>query len=203
MNTIGLFASVLVLLLIVGDWIHFVRLSVDSVCYGCPIGYSKAQVSVPESLFIKKFDANGVLPLTNGVARYFQKDHFILLRPHYRVGAYRFPTAWPLKASVQIESQGEVTQLTLTKRTPWSSALVTLAWFILVGSGTLVFLVTYFLEGGMATLVGLLMGLGITAVGVFVFVFGVIMVSLAHRLEQDRLLKTYQDFERTLSSPPH
>lgn len=202
MTAIGLFAVLLILIVVVGDWIHFVRLSADSVRYGCRIGSSQERLLVSESEFIKKFDSNGVLPLTNGVARLFHQDRYMLLRPHYRLGAFRFPTAWPLKASVQVESQGEATQLTFTKRMPWSSAILTLAWFVLVGGGTLVFLVMYFLEGGMASLSGMLMGFGITAIGLFVFVFGLIMVSLAYRLEHDRILKTYQDFERTMCPLP-
>ena len=198
MIAVSLFATMLCLVLIVGDWIHFVRLSADSVKYGCRIGFSQETLPVSEPDFVKKFDSDGLLTLTNGVARLYEQDRFMLLRPHYRIGALRFPTAWPLKASVQVEAQGSSTRLTFTKRIPWSSAILTLLWFVLVGGGTLLFLASFILEGGMASLSGMLMGLGITAIGLLVFTFGLIMVSLAYRLEHDRIMKTYQDFHHTV-----
>ena len=148
----------------------------------------------PKTVLSDQGDSKGLMSFQHGIARVYQDENRVLLRPHYRINTFRFPTAWPIKAAVQVEAHGEETRLTLSKLIPWSSALVTIIWFSLVGFGTLIFLVKFIIEGGMGTLAGALMGLGITGMGVLVLIFGLVMVSLAYRLENDRLMKTYQEF---------
>jgi hypothetical protein len=68
----GLFATVLFLGLIVGDWLYFIRLTPDAVRYGCrvadrPDQWSGAAISAVR----QRFTPNGVLMLPNGVTWFY------------------------------------------------------------------------------------------------------------------------------------
>ena len=137
--------------------------------------------------------------MPHGIARLFPDENRILLRPQYRLWSLRFRTAWPIKGTIEMREDGEATRLTCVKRIPWSSAIMTALWFAIVGLGTVGFLVTYTVEGGLASLSSLLIGLGITGVGVLVFLFGLIIVALAYRLENDRLGQAYRELREVLA----
>jgi hypothetical protein len=62
-----------------------------------------------------------------------------------------------------------------------------------VGLGTLGFLVTYLFEGGFESLGGLLLGVGVTAVGLIVVAFGLLTVTVAYRIENTRLMQVYTE----------
>ena len=96
-------------------------------------------------------------------------------------------------------------RLHCVKLMPWSSALLTLLWFAVVSIGTLAFVVRFLADDDAFSLGSLLLGLGVTAVGALVLVFGLVTVSLAYRLEDQRLMQVYQELRAVLtgeSLPP-
>jgi len=198
----GAFAGVLFLGLIVSDWLYFVRLTPDAVRYGCTI--ARLQDHLPRlerSALVRRFDDNGALVLPHGIARFFPETNLIGLRPHYRLFAGGFRTAWPIKGSIQVRTEPGCVDLLCIKRIPWSSALLTLAWFLVVIGGTLAFLASYAAQGGLSSFSGVVMGLGITALGVMVIGFGALVVILAYRLENGRLTLVYYELRDALESP--
>ncbi|MEW6543895.1 MAG: hypothetical protein AB1411_09830 [Nitrospirota bacterium] len=195
----GLFAGLLILALVLGDWFHFTSLTVASSRYGCRVGLVQDPSPFPPLAALReRFDRGGVLQLPNGVARLFAEERRILLRPQYGLLSRRFRTAWPIKGSVELEPDGEAVRATCVKRVPWSSAVLTLIWFLLVGVGTLAFAVAFLIEGGLASLGSLLMGLGIVGLGLLVLAFGLVTVLVAYRLEDQRLTLAYQDLRGAL-----
>ena len=122
------------------------------------------------------------------------------IRPYYHLFTMRFRTAWPLKGSIAIHTGQEKLELMLTKRIPWSSAIITMVWLGIVVFGTITFLIMFGLEGGFQSAGGALMALGIGGLGVLVFGFGLVMISLAYRLEDSRLMQVYQELQEALTN---
>jgi hypothetical protein len=87
------------------------------------------------------------------------------------------------------------------KRIPWSSALLTLIWFAVVSIGSLTFVYSYAMEGGFASLRGLLLGAGIIIIALFVLASGLVTVILSYRLENSRLTKVYDELREVLEGP--
>src|SRR5215510_1407496 len=160
----GAFAGILFLVLIVSDWLYFIRMTPDAVRYGCTIARLRDHLlQVERSALVRRFNGNGALVLPHGIARFFPETNLIGLRPHYRLFAMGFRTAWPIKGSIQVITEPGRVDLLCIKRIPWSSAVLTLAWFLLVVGGTLTFLTSFVSQGGLRSLTGAVMGLGITA----------------------------------------
>ena len=196
----GSFAALLFILLILADWVQFTRRSATGTLYGCRVARTAPHLSpLSRTSLANRFDPQGVLHLPHGMARYFQEDGRILVRPHDRLSARVFRTAWPLKGCVEVQPDGERTQLTCIKRMPWSSALITLLWFLLVAGGTLAFFIAYSIGGGLGSLGGVLMGVGILGLGLLVLAFGLVTVSLAYRLEDQRLMQAYTELLAALA----
>jgi hypothetical protein len=192
----GAFAIVLFIALIIGDWIYFIRITSDASRYGYALGQTHERFAgLTEAALVERFDRNGFLALPHGVARIFPETKRILIRPTYRLLSMRFRTAWPIKGSIEWSADMERPGLALTciKRVPWSSALLTLSWFALVGFGTLGFLVSFVRDGGLASLGGVLLGIGVTGVGGIVMVFGLLTLTVAYRLENTRLVLVYDE----------
>ena len=110
----------------------------------------------------------------------------------------RFRTAWPLKGTIELHATEAGVELRLTKRTPWSSSIITMAWLGLVTIGTAVFLIMFGIDGGFSSAGGTMMALGVAALGVLVLLFGLMMISLAYRLEDSRLMQVYQELQEVL-----
>lgn len=195
MELAGAFAILLFVGLIVGDWMYFSRLSSDASRYGYGIGQMQEQLgSLGARNLMRRFDANGFLSLPHGVARVFPEVKRLVIRPTHRLFSMRFRTAWPLKGSIEWGPEPDGLTLTCTKRVPWSSSILTFLWFSLVGVGTLGFLVAFFMEGGFESLGGLILGVGVTAVGLIVVAFGLLTVTVAYRIENTRLMQVYSEF---------
>ena len=200
MELAGAFAILLFIGLIVGDWMYFSRLSSDASRYGYGIGQMREQFgSSGAQKLMRGFDSNGFLSLPHGVARVFPEVNRLVIRPTYRLFSMRFRTAWPLKGSIEWGPEPNGLTLICTKRIPWSSSILTFLWFSLVGMGTLVFIVAFFMEGGFDSLGGLLLGVGVIAVGLIVVAFGLLTVTVAYRIENARLMQVYSEF-RALAS---
>ena len=196
----GLFAGVLFLGLIVTDWFRFTSLTSPASTYGCRVGRTEDRLPVaPLTLDLHRFDGNGLLRTQHGVARLFRDQWCILLRPQYQLFSLRFRTAWPLKATIVLEAVGSATRVDCIKRIPWSSACLTLIWFALVGLGTIGFIIAFIVNGGFASLSGILMGLGVTGLGVLVLAFGLVVIALAYRLEDHRLTQAYHELLAALT----
>jgi len=191
----GFFAAVLFLLMIVVDWFQFTRLTSGASVYGFAVGRGEDQLPVfPRTDLFDRFGPHGVLRLPHGIARSFREDRRILLRPQ----AHRFRTAWPINGSIEIIPDQQGTRITWVKRVPWSSAILTALWFAIVGLGTLAFIMMFAINGGIGSLSGIVMTIGIASIGLLVFVFGLIIVSLAYRLENQRLAQAYQELRSAL-----
>jgi hypothetical protein len=195
----GAFAIVLFVGLVIGDWMYFTRLSPDASRYGYGIGQVQDQVAaLTVEKLVRSCDTNGFLALPHGVARVFPEANRLVIRPTYRLFSIRFRTAWPLKGSIEWASEADGLRLICTKRIPWSSSILTFLWFGLVGFGTLGFLINYLLEGGLESLGGLLLGVGVTGVGLIVVAFGLLTVTVAYRIENTRLMQVYTEFRTAL-----
>jgi hypothetical protein len=195
----GLFAAILFLALLMGDWFHFTSLTVQASSYGCQIAHAEDRLpSAPLAASLERLAGAAVLRLPNGVARVLPDERSIVFRPQYGLRSRRFRTAWPMKGTIHLEPDGELTRLICAKRIPWSSAILTLLWFLLVGIGMIAFIIAFLANGGLASLGGLLMGLGILGLGLLVLAFGLITVALAYRLEDHRLTQVYQELRSLL-----
>jgi len=192
----GLYPERLVLGLILGDWHYFVRLTPDAGRYGCGIARTVDRFSVQSLKRLEaSVDADGALTLPHGIARYYPEIRQIALRPQYRLFAVGFRTAWPLKGLIHLMPDEQGVHTVCIKRIPWSSAIITLVWFLLVGMGTTVFMITYGTQGGFESLSGLLMGAGILGIGLLVFAFGIVTVMLSYRLESSRFAQVYDELK--------
>jgi hypothetical protein len=190
----GLFAGVLLLGLILGDWLYFIRLTPEGSRYGCGIARRRDEFA-PASVarLQRRFDGNGALSLPHGIARYYPDQGQIAIRPQYHLFATGFRTAWPVKGLIHLTSDGSIYRALCVKRIPWSSAIITLAWFLLVAFGTIAFVVSYTLQGGFNSLTGTLMGVGILGIGLLVLAFGIVTVMFSYRLENTRLERVYDE----------
>jgi uncharacterized membrane-anchored protein YitT (DUF2179 family) len=192
----GLFAGALFLGMILGDWLYFVRLTPDAVRYGCGIARMADRFTLQNVTRLEaRVDADGALTLPHGIARYYPDLRQIALRPQYHLFAMGFRTAWPLKGLIQLTPDGQTVHALCVKRIPWSSAIMTLIWFVLVGAGTTAFMIAYGAQGGFDTLTGLLMGAGILGIGLLVFTFGVVTVIFSYRLENSRFSQVYDELK--------
>ena len=197
----SLFGAILFAALVLGDWFHFTGLTAPSSCYGCGIARVEDRLPLASlAVVMDRFDRNGLLTLPHGVARFFWEEKRIVLRPQYQLFSLKFRTAWPMKGSIELKLEGDTTKLTCVKRIPWSSALLTILWFAIVGVGTIGFVISFLADGGLTSLSGVLMGLGITGLGLLVLAFGLTTVSLAYRLENQRLTEVYQELRAALAS---
>ena len=196
----GLFACVLLIGLILGDWLYFVRLTPDAGRYGCGIARSSDRFTVESLARLQaQLDVNGVLTLPHGIARYFPDLQQIALRPQYHLFSMSFRTAWPVKGLIHLDVDKQVVHAVCIKRIPWSSAIVTLVWFLLVTLGTTGFMISYGIQGGFDSLSGVLMGVGILGIGLLVLAFGVVTVMFSYRLENSRLAKVYDELKALVS----
>lgn len=192
----GIFGGILFLLLIIGDWYQFTSLRPFSAQYGFGIARRRDRLdTLSRQSLLKRFGKHDTIALPHGVARWFDAQEVISLRPSYQLFSMRFRTAWPLKGTITVNATGAGVELHLIKRVPWSSGLLTLIWLGLVAVGTVIFLATFGLDGGFNSASGSLMALGIAGLGALVLLFGLILISLAYRLEDSRLMQVYQELQ--------
>jgi hypothetical protein len=195
----GLFAALLFIGLIVGDWFYFVQLTPDAVRYGCSVARSRDRWtdSTPATLR-DRFADNGVLMLPHGVARLYPDLSQIAIRPQYHLFSLSFRTAWPIKGLIHLLPDDRAIGALCVKRIPWSSALLTLVWFAVVSIGSLAFAVTYAMDGGFASLRGVLLGAGMILIALLVLASGLVTVVLSYRLENSRLTKVYDELREAI-----
>ncbi len=199
----GIFGSFLCLLLIIVDWYRFTSLHPLSAAYGLGVAGRRDRWDggVRDAL-LQRLGTQAIIPLPHGVARWHETQEVMALRPSYHLFSMRFRTAWPLKGTVEFHPAGAGVELRLTKRMPWSSGVLTLLWLALVTLGTAGFLILFALDGGLQSAGGWLLAAGVTGVGALVLLFGVVMVSLAYRLEDARLMRVYGELQEALSRAP-
>jgi hypothetical protein len=195
----GLFAGALCLGLILGDWLYFMRLTPDASRYGCGVARTHDRFThTTITQLAERFDAAGFLMLPHGTARLYQDLNQIVIRQKYRLFAIGFRTLWPLKGLIFLSPEGDALSVLCRKLTPWSSALLTGFWFILVAVGTAGALISLFLEGELAAVGGMVLALGILGLGVVFLLSGAITVMFAYRLENARLMVVYQELREVL-----
>jgi hypothetical protein len=195
----GCFAGLLCLGLILGDWLYFVRLTPDASRYGCGIARTQDRFThMTIKQLADRFDADGLLTLPHGTARFFPDLNQIVIRQKYRLFAMGFRTLWPLKGLISLSPEGDALSVLCRKLTPWSSALLTGIWFALVVVGTVGALIALFLEGEMAAFGGVVLAFGIAGLGLVFLLSGAITVVFAYRLENARLATVYQELREVL-----
>jgi len=198
----GLFAGILCIGLIVGDWLYFIRLTPDAIRYGCRVANNPDQwPGTALATLGDRFTPEGMLMLPHGVAWFFPELSQIAIRPQYRLFSRRFRTAWPVKGLIHLSPHDQALNTLCVKRTPWSSALMTLLWFALVLIGSLTFVVQYAMDGGFASLGGTLTGVAVIALAALVLAFGLVTVALAYRLENSRLIQVYAELRDAIALP--
>ena len=202
MTFAGIIAILLFLGLIIGDWYQFTTLKSWACQYGCPLAHRKNTLGGQSVSLISPAFQTGALALPHGIARWVADRQVIVIRPYYQLFSLRFRTAWPLKGTIDVSSEGSQLLLHLSKRIPWSSAILTLLWLLFVIGGTLTFIVLFILDGGISTVGGVFWVVGITALGLLVLAGGLILLSFAYRLEDSRLMQVYQELLDVLTSPP-
>jgi hypothetical protein len=201
MTFAGIIAIVLFLGLILGDWFQFTTLKSWACRYGCPLAHRKnALASHSVHSLSRVFHKGGALPLPHGIARWVEDRQVIVIRPYYRLFSLRFRTAWPLKGTIDVCSDGDQLRLHLSKRIPWTSAILTLLWLVFVIGGTLTFVVLFTLDGGLSTVGGFFWVIGMAALGLLVLAGGLILLSFAYRLEDSRLMQVYQELLEVLTA---
>ncbi|MGZ8385182.1 MAG: hypothetical protein ACXWWI_04355 [Nitrospira sp.] len=198
----GLFAGLLFIGLIVGDWLYFIRLTPDAIRYGCRVANTPDQwPGTALTCLGDQFTPEGVLILPHGVAWFYPQLSQIAIRPQYRFFSKRFRTAWPVKGLIHLSPQDQSLNTLCVKRMPWSSILMTLLWFALVLTGSLTFVVQYAMEEGFTSLGGTLTGVSVMALAALVLAFGLVTVALAYRLEDSRLMKVYDELRDAIALP--
>ena len=202
MTFAGIIAILLFFALIIGDWYQFTTLKSWACQYGCPLAQRKNTLGGQSVSLISPAFQTGALALPHGIARWVADRQVIVIRPYYQLFSLRFRTAWPLKGTIDVSSDGSQLLLHLSKRIPWSSAILTLLWLLFVIGGTLTFIVLFILDGGISTVGGVFWVVGITALGLLVLAGGLILLSFAYRLEDSRLMQVYQELLDVLTSPP-
>lgn len=195
----GFFAVVLCLGLILGDWLYFVRLTPDASRYGCGVARTQDRFThITMSQLADRFDAEGLLVLPHGTARWFPHLNQIVIRQKYRLFAVGFRTLWPLKGLLSLSPDGDALSVVCRKLTPWSSALLTGTWFVLVLVGTVGALIGLFLEGELAVFGGMVLALGIVGLGLVFLLSGALTTIFAYRLENARLTTVYHELREAL-----
>ena len=203
MTFAGAIAIFLFLGLIIGDWFQFTTLKSWACRYGCPLAHRKdAFGSQPAHSLSPAFHKAGTLPLPHGIARWVEDRQVIVIRPYYQLFSLRFRTAWPLKGTIEVRLDDDQLLLHLSKRIPWSSAILTLLWLVFVIGGTLTFVALFTLDGGLSTVGGFFWVIGMAALGLLVLAGGLILLSFAYRLEDSRLMQVYQELLEVLADPP-
>jgi hypothetical protein len=198
MHAAFLLGAVLIMGLIVADWMVFNRKSPASVRYGVVVGRREEPLVVRRD----RFDAEGLLQLPRGWARLVPEHRAVQLLPDRKRFGIAVRTAWPLNGYVHYAALDEQAAVMLTKRMPWSSVLVTGAWFLTVLGGTLVYFVAYALAGGLSSASGAFLGIFLSGVGLLVCLFGLVVVAAAYRLEDKRLMALYAEFCSALAAHP-
>jgi hypothetical protein len=198
----GLFAGLLFIGLIVGDWLYFIRLTPDAIRYGCRVASNPDKwPGAALTTLDDRFTPEGVLMLPHGVAWFYPQLSQIAIRPQYRLFSRGFRTAWPVKGLIHLSPQDQSLNTLCVKRMPWSSTIMTLLWFAVVLIGSLTFVVQYALDGGFASLGGTLTGVTVIALAALVLAFGLVTMALAYRLEDSRLMKVYAELRDAVALP--
>jgi hypothetical protein len=195
----GLFAGALCIGLILGDWLYFMRLTPDASRYGCGIARAHDRFTHATMTHLAgRFDAEGFLTLPHGTARFYRDVNQIVIRQQYRLLSLGFRTLWPLKGLISLSPEGDALTVLCRKLTPWSSALLTGIWFVIVVVGMAGALISLFVEGQMSAPGGVVLGIGIVGLGLVFLLSGAITVVFAYRLENARLMTVYQELREVL-----
>jgi hypothetical protein len=195
MHAVVLLGTAILVGLIMADWLAFSRMTPISVRYGVVVGRREEPLVVRRD----RFDAEGLLQLPRGWARLVPEHRAVQLLPDRKRFGIAFRTAWPLNGFVHYTVLDERAPVTLAKRMPWSSALLTGVWFLTVAGGTLVYLVAYALAGGLSSASGAFLGVALSGLGLLVCLFGLVVVVAAYRLEDRRLMLVYEEFKTAVA----
>lgn len=136
--------------------------------------------------------------LPHGTARFYRDLNQIVIRQKYRLFALGFRTVWPLKGLIFLSPEDDALAVLCRKLTPWSSALLTGIWFVVVVAGTVGAVISLFIEGEMTAPGGMVLALGVVGLGVVFLLSGAITVVFAYRLENSRLMMVYQELREVL-----
>ncbi|MDH5587769.1 MAG: hypothetical protein OEZ05_14200, partial [Nitrospirota bacterium] len=181
-------------------WFQFTTLKPWACRYGCQLARRKDSLPKPKDSFPRLFKTHSTIPLSHGVARWVPDRQAIVIRPYYKMFSLRFRTAWPLKGTLDYHFENDQLELHLSKRIPWSSAILTSLWLLFVIGGTLAFVTMYAMDGGFGTVGGIFWAVGMIALGLLVLAGGVILLAFAYRLEDSRLMQVYEELTAALET---
>jgi hypothetical protein len=198
MHAAYLLGTLIVLALVAGDWVAFRRKNQAAAGYGLAVARQVEVLRLPR----ERFAGQGDVALPRGVARLCPERQAVVLLPDARKFGLRFRSAWPLNGVVYYAGLDAAAPVTLVKRMPWSSAVLTALWFLLVVAGLAAYLVSYARAGGFSSAAGAFLGVALTGVGLLVVLFGLVVVVGAYRLENKRLMAVYEEFRLALAGNP-
>ena len=186
----------IVAVLVVADWAAFTRRASSALTCGIAIGRHHETVRFrPE-----RFDTTGMLALPHGAARLYPEHKAIMLDPDWKRFGFRFRSAWPINGIVYYGDLESPAEVTLLKRMPWSSVILTTAWFLTVVIGILAYLVSYAQAGGFSSVAGAFLAAALSGLGLLVLLFGLLVVVMAYRLEDKRLMSVYEELRLALAA---
>jgi len=194
MQAAWLLGAVIVLVVIVADWRAFSPKASSVITYGWTVERTEEALVVPQGVF----DADGLLKLPRGWARLFPDQRAILLSPDAARFGVTVRTAWPLNGCLLYVGPEASGPVTLIKRMPWSSALLTALWFLTVAGGTVAYVVSYAMDGGLSSAGGLFLAVALSGLGLLVCLFGLLIVVVAYRIENKRLMALFEEFKAAL-----
>jgi hypothetical protein len=196
MQAVFLLGAVIIVGFVIADWRAFTRISHTALGYGLAIARQQDRLRLTPC----DFGADGRLRLGHGVAQQYPEHHAIMLLPELRRFGINFRTAWPLNGVVYYDSLKDNAEIRLVKRIPWSSAVLTLLWFLTVAGGLIAYLVSYAQAGGFASASGALLAAALGGLGLLVFLFGLLVVVAAYWLEDKRLMVLYHELRAALGA---
>jgi hypothetical protein len=195
MHAAFLLGIAIVMVLVVADWVAFTRKTSSALRYGMTVGRHQETVRLrPDG-----FKPDGTLALSHGDARFYPEDRAIMLHADPQRFGFSFRSAWPINGTVYYTDSAEQPAVTLHKRMPWSSVILTVLWFLTVAVGILAYVVSYAKAGGFASVSGAFLAAALSGLGVMVLVFGMLIVVVAYRLEDKRMMAVYDELRSALS----
>jgi len=196
MQSVVLLGVVIIAGLVIADWRAFTRRNDTTLRYGIPVARQQNRLSLSAS----SLGTGGSLRLGHGAAHHYSEHKAIVLLPDLRQFGVSFRTAWPLNGVVYYNSLSDNAEVRFIKRMPWSSAVLTLFWFMAVAGGLITYLVSYARAGGFSSASGTFMAAAVGGLGVLVLLFGIIVVVAAYWLEDKRLMVLYHELGSSASA---
>ena len=132
----GFFAGALCLGLILGDWFYFMRLTPDASRYGCGIARTHDRFThTTMKQLADRFDAGGFLTVAAWNRSVLPGSEPDRDSPEIPAVRHRLSNIVAVERADFLSPEGDALAVLCRKLTPWSSALLTGLWFVVVVVG--------------------------------------------------------------------